>query len=145
MSHLYRHLGFSVPDYNYRLPVEPQEAIEEAQEPRQKVLVGTGFEEKRIDLGESKPRIKLRWPLLTKEQADDLFSFYLAVEKTKTFRWMHPTDGLFYVVRFVEGLKRVVEVGKVYSVETVELEIVKAIVSEGFGHGKYSHNKYGEG
>ncbi len=112
-----------LPDYDYFLPVEPQEAIEETQEPWQVILQGTGYEEKRISLGDTKSYVTLRWPLLTREQADNLFAFYLVVEKKKTFKWTNPRDSQIYVVRFDEDFKRTVQASKVYSIEPIKLRV----------------------
>jgi len=111
----------------------------------QEVLLGSGFDEKRIDLGDVKFYVTLKWPALTKSESDDLFSFYLAVEKSKTFRWRNPKDGYDYVVRFDTEMKRTVVAGGLYSIEPVRLKVLKAIVSKGFGHGKFGHGKFGEG
>ena len=144
-GNLYDYLDFSVPDYNFYLPVEPQETLIESGEPWQELLLGTGFDEKRIKLGDVKFYVTLKWPTLTESEMNSLFSFFLAVEKSKTFKWQNPKDGYDYVVRFDTGIKRSMVAGGLYSVEPVRLRVLKAIVTKGFGHGKYSHNKYGEG
>jgi len=115
------------PDYNYSLPVEPQEAIEETEEPWQKILEGSGYEEKRIELGDMKSYVQLRWPLLTKSQADDLFAFYLTVEKKKTFKWTNPRNSQTYVVRFDEDLKRSAQTTEVFSIDPIRLKILGTV------------------
>ena len=142
---LYDYLDFSVPDYNFYLPVEPQEVMIERGEPWQEILLGSGFDEKRIKLGDVKFYVTLKWPTLTEDEMNDLFSFYLAVEKLKTFRWQNPKDGYDYVVRFDTGIKRSMAAGGLYSVEPVRLRVLKAIVTKGYSHGKYGRDKYGEG
>ena len=79
-GNLYDYLDFSIPDYNYYLPVEPQETLIEGGEPWQELLLGTGFDEKRIRLGDVKFYVTLKWPTLTESEMNSLFSFYLAVE-----------------------------------------------------------------
>jgi len=139
------YLDFSIPDYNYYLPVEPQKVMVERGEPWQEVLLGSGFDEKRIDLGDVKFYVTLKWPTLTKSESNDLFSFYLAVEKSKTFRWQNPKDGYDYVVRFDTEMKRAILAGGLYSIEPVRLKVLKAIVTKGFGHGKFGQGKFGQG
>jgi len=138
------YLDFSIPDYNYYLPVEPQETMVERGEPWQEVLLGSGFDEKRIDLGDVKFYVTLKWPTLMKSESNDLFSFYLAVLKSKTFRWQNPKDGYDYVVRFDTEMKRAMAAGGLYSIDPVRLKVLKAIVSKGFGHGKFG-GKFGQG
>jgi len=144
-GNLYDYLDFSIPDYNYYLPIEPQETMVERGEPWQEVLLGSGFDEKRIKLGGVKFYVTLKWPTLTKSESNDLFSFYLVVEKSKTFRWQNPKDGYDYVVRFDTEMKRLILAGGLYSIEPVRLKVLKAIVSKGYGHGTYGHGKYGKG
>ena len=139
------YLDFSVPDYNYYLPVEPQEAMVERGEPWQEILLGSGFDEKRINLGDVKFYVTLKWPTLTESESNDLFSFYLAVMKSKTFRWQNPKDGYDYVVRFDTGMKRPISAGGLYSIEPVRLKVLKAIVTKGFGHGKFGQGRFGQG
>jgi len=139
------YLDFSVPDYNYYLPVEPQEVMVERGEPWQEILLGSGFDEKRINLGDVKFYVTLKWPTLTESESNSLFSFYLAVLKSKTFRWQNPKDGYDYVVRFDTGMKRPISAGGLYSIEPVRLRVLKAIVTKGFGHGKFGQGKFGQG
>ena len=139
------YLDFSVPDYNYYLPVEPQEVMVERGEPWQEILLGSGFDEKRINLGDVKFYVTLKWPTLTESESNSLFSFYLAVLKSKTFRWQNPKDEYNYVVRFDTGIKRSIAAGGLYSIEPVRLRVLKAIVTKGFGHGKFGQGKFGQG
>ena len=112
------------PDYNYSLPIEPQEAIEETEEPWQKILEGSGYEEKRIKLGDMKSYVELRWPLLTEYQGRQLFDFFLKVRKYKSFKWTNPRDSQTYVVRFDSDFKRAIQASKVHSISPVKLKIL---------------------
>jgi len=113
-----------IPDYDHLLPVDPQEAIEETEEPWQKILEGSGYEEKRIELGDIKSYVQLRWPLLTQYEGRQLFDFFVVVKKYKTFRWKNPRNSKIYTVRFNEDLNRITDPSKVYSIDPVRLKII---------------------
>jgi len=115
------------PDYNAFFPVEPQEAIEEIEEPWQKILEGSGYEEKRIELGDMKSYVQLKWPLLTKSQARQLFKFFLEVKKNKTFKWTNPRNSITYVVRFDSDLKRTTQTTEAFSIEPIRLKILGTV------------------
>jgi len=112
------------PDYNAFLPVEPQEAVEETEQPWQKILEGSGYEEKRIELGDMKSYVQLRWTVLTKSQARQLFKFFLEVKKNKTFKWTNPRNSITYVVRFDSDFKRNIIMSEVFSVDPIRLRIL---------------------
>jgi len=106
------------------LPVEPQEAIEETEEPWQKILEGSGYEERRIELGDMRSYVELRWPLLTERQGRELFDFFLRVRKYRSFKWTNPKNNQTYVVRFDSDLKRTIQASKVHSIDPVKLKIL---------------------
>ena len=116
-----------IPDYDHLLPVDPQEAIEETEAPWQKILEGSGYEEKRIELGSIKSYIELRWPLLTKRQGRELFDFFLTVKKNKTFKWTNPRNSQTYVVRFDSDLKRTTQTTEAFSIEPIRLKILGTV------------------
>jgi len=121
---MWNYLDSLTPDYDYSLPIEPQETMVEDGEPWQKILLGSGFDEKRIELGDVKFYVTLKWPTLTKSESNELFSFYLGVEKTKTFKWQNPKDSHDYVVRFDTKMKRTIAAGGLYSIDPVRLRVL---------------------
>ena len=121
---MWNYLDSLTPDYDYSLPIEPQETMVEDGEPWQKILLGSGFDEKRIELGDVKFYVTLKWPTLTENESNELFSFYLGVEKTKTFKWQNPKDGHDYVVRFDTKMKRTIAAGGLYSIDPVRLRVL---------------------
>jgi len=121
---MWNYLDSLTPDYDYSLPIEPQEIMVEDGEPWQKILLGSGFDEKRIELGDVKFYVTLKWPALTKSESNELFSFYLGVEKTKTFKWQNPKDSHDYVVRFDTKMKRTIAAGGLYSIDPVRLRVL---------------------
>jgi len=113
-----------IPDYDHLVPVDPQEAIEEIEQPWQKILEGSGYEEKRIELGDIRFYAELRWPLLTVRQGRQLFDFFLVVGKCKTFRWRNPRNNKIYTARFHGDFRRATELTKVCTVDPVKVRVV---------------------
>jgi len=71
-------------------------------------------------------RIRLKWDVLTEEDAQTIFDFYCDVAKGKgmarTFEFPHPTDGMTYIVRFFSDMSKTIQHLNLYGIQEIVLK-----------------------
>ncbi len=103
------YLPYKEPDYNAEFPDLPVESLSESINAEYKIAETEDNDEERVAISEPFFIVTLDFPHLRKSQIAMLFDFYFDEDKTNgkvnTFKWVHPTDGCTYVVRFDTDLE----------------------------------------
>ena len=103
------YLPYKEPDYDAEFPDLPVESLSESIDAEYKIVETEDNDEERVAVSEPFFIVTLDFPQLRKSQIAMLFDFYLnedrANGKINTFKWVHPTDGCTYVVRFNTDLE----------------------------------------
>ena len=132
---MYRYLTNKTPDYTTtRLTVIPQVIMPQVGEKRQVVHE---FDDGSVSVvGVSSSNyftVELQWNYITTANQTILMDFWHSETKgagrRRTFYWLHPVDGLYYVVRFMSPLTTTFHVGNRKSISSLTLRVegLKAI------------------
>ena len=127
---MYDFLSASTADYTSTdLNVSPQKILEESGSKNQIIHMGDDGSEERISL-DNDPifYVNLQWDVLGSTDAGKIVNFYYSTGVAngihRSFRWVHPTDGHTYTVRFASDLRRFERPGNVYGIHQVKLRIL---------------------
>ena len=127
---MYDFLSASAADYTSTdLNVAPQRVLEEEGSKNQVVHMGDDGSEERISLdNDSIFYTTLQWDALSSTDAGKIVNFYYSTDianaRQRSFRWIHPTDGHTYTVRFASDLRRFEKPGNVYGIHQIRLRVL---------------------
>ena len=123
-------LSPSTADYtSTALNLSPQKALTEQGAKNQVVHLGDDGSEEIITLGSTTIfKVNLQWNVLSEADSGTVFNFYhstaLGNGISRSFRWVHPTDGHTYTARFDSDLSRFQKPGSIYGINQMTLKIL---------------------
>lgn len=120
------YLSVKAPDYSTTsLELSPQDVLTETATRNQVVHEMDDGTKEVISLSENNIfTVTLSWEVLTEEEADTLFDFWIDSDKANgyanTFKWEHPTDSHIYVARFASDISKDISTS-IYGIASIDL------------------------
>lgn len=108
---MYDYLSSASPDNDQTLNVSPQDVLVESSSKRGEIHIGDDGSEERVAFSTASIfYVTLTWDKITTSDLGTIFDFYNDSAKGngefESFKWVHPSDGHTYVVRFDGELDR---------------------------------------
>lgn len=129
---MYDYLSTVAPDVDVTLSVDPWRVVVEEGEKRQEVIFGAdGSEEVVSQSDDSVYYVNLQWQFLSGSDAGTIFDLYHDSAKANgiknSIKWVHPSDGHTYVVKFRGKLTRTWVPGLLHQVDQIRLRVIGRI------------------
>jgi len=110
---MYNYLPIRIADYDFTLEVWPERILPEVGEKKQVVHDFDDGQETIVTLsGQSRFYVIVQWEMISAELADLIFDLWHDENKAngieRSFKWWHPIEEQIYIVRFAEGMERVI-------------------------------------
>ena len=130
---MYDYISTVTPDYSTTtLSLTPQGVIVEDGSKNVNINEGYGGAEEAVILSsQSVFYVSLQWNAISQSDSGTIFDFYHDIAKAcgtaRSFKWLHPTDGHTYVVKFRESLKRFKQNAAIYGFSTLQFKVIGRI------------------
>jgi len=129
VKYMYDYLDLVVPDSNALLDIDCQvELIETGYYPQ--VIHTADDESEQVVTFTTTPIfiVELQWPVESEANTGTILDFYMnssyGFGQARSFKWLHPTDGYKYVVKFRGQISRRIRPGRIYGIQTVQLKVL---------------------
>lgn len=130
---MYDYISTVTPDYSSTtLNITPQGVIVEDGSKNVNINEGYGgAEEAAILSSQSVFFVSLQWNAISRADSGTVFDFYHDANKAcgiaRSFKWLHPTDGHTYVVKFRDSLERFKQNAEIYGFFKFRLKVMGRI------------------
>jgi hypothetical protein len=119
----------AVPTYDGTLSVNPQHSLIEKGSKNQKIhIADDGSEEFIGKSSDVSYYFVLKWNTINEEDAGTILDLWSDPDKAdgsrRSFKWVHPTDGHTYVVRFEGDIERSMRRGKLFGFASITLKVI---------------------
>jgi len=127
---MWDYLGPISADYkSTALDIDSQRVLSEMGNKNQIIHLGDDGSEEVITFNSTTVfKVSLQWDVLNEDDSGTIFNFYhstgLGNGLSRSFRWVHPTDGHKYTVRFDSQLDRSIAPASIYSISQINLKIL---------------------
>lgn len=130
---MYDFLSTVTPDYSLPFWITPSEVIPERSSGQDKILQMYDATEERLSFSDiPEMYMRLRWDFLSETQAGVIWDYFNDYTKgartTRTFPFIHPTDGHRYVVRFDDSMERVIRLANIHNITEILFRVVGKVV-----------------